>query len=58
MVTDFVDNVQTFSMKLELVGRQNQNHFPDLNAQDLNFIRSVWRCDLSQMACMRTFGSS
>ena len=34
--------------------KEFQTFFPDLNALDSNFIRSVWRCDLYQMACRRT----
>ena len=35
--------------------KEFQTYFPDLNALDSNFICSVWRCDLSQTACMRKF---
>ena len=38
--------------------KEFQTYFMDLNALDSNFIRSVWKCDLSQTACMGTFGSS
>ena len=36
--------VQAYMSNLQ---KEFQTYFPDMNALDLNFIHSVWRCDLS-----------
>ena len=48
---------QLVQMRIPSMQKEFQTYFPDLNVLGSNFIRSVWRCDLFQTTCRRTFGS-